>query len=110
MPVIDLRMKFGMSGTEKTVNTYIVVMEIDLEGEVLVLGALADSVQEVIEIEAGQIEPAPRIGTRLNTDFIHGMAKRDESFLIILNIDRVFTSEDMNAVSLRKPKSPNMKK
>ena len=106
VPVIDLRMKFGMSGTEKTVNTCIVVMEIDLEGEVLVLGALADSVQEVIEIEAGQIEPAPRIGTRLNTDFIHGMAKRDESFLIILNIDRVFTSEDMNAVLVEKAEEP----
>src|SRR5208283_6208451 len=65
VPVVDMRLKFGMSKSEKTVNTCIVVAEVTTEGETTVLGALADSVQEVIELEPAQIEPAPRIGTKL---------------------------------------------
>jgi purine-binding chemotaxis protein CheW len=63
------------------------------------LGALADSVQEVIELDAGQIVPPPRMGTRINTEVIRGMGKRDDHFLIILDIDRVFTGVDVRAVS-----------
>ncbi len=99
VPVIDLRLKFGMSESEKTVDTCIIVMEVALASETIVLGALADSVQEVIELEEEQIEPAPKIGTRLNTDFISGMGKREENFLIILNIDRVFTGEEIARVT-----------
>ncbi|MEN6483854.1 MAG: chemotaxis protein CheW, partial [Syntrophobacteraceae bacterium] len=65
VPVVDMRLKFGMSATETTVNTCIVIVEIELDGEKTILGALADSVQEVIDLEADQIEPPPRIGTRL---------------------------------------------
>src|SRR3990172_12261370 len=66
VPVVDMRLKFGMSKTEKTVNTCIIVTEIELDGEAVVVGALSDSVQEVLELEPAQIEPAPKIGTRLN--------------------------------------------
>jgi purine-binding chemotaxis protein CheW len=59
---------------------------------------MADSVQEVFELEADQIEPAPEIGTRLKTEFIKGMGKRDESFIIILDIDKVFSSEEVAMV------------
>ena len=65
VPVIDLRLKFGMSKTEKTVNTCIIVAEVQMDNEVIVLGALADSVQEVVEMEPQQIEAAPHIGTEL---------------------------------------------
>ncbi|WKZ33817.1 MAG: chemotaxis protein CheW [Thermodesulfobacteriota bacterium] len=99
VPVVDMRLKFGMSRTEQTVNTCIIIVEISLDGEKLVIGALADSVQEVIEIEPGQIEPPPRIGTRLNTDFIKGMGKRDEQFIIILDIDRIFSSSELAVIS-----------
>ncbi|MBE7415777.1 MAG: chemotaxis protein CheW [Deltaproteobacteria bacterium] len=95
VPVVDMRLKFCMSRTEQTVNTCIIIVEISLDGEKLVIGALADSVQEVIEIEPGQIEPPPRIGTRLNTEFIKGMGKRDEQFIIILDIDRIFSSDEL---------------
>lgn len=98
VPVIDLRLKFGMSRTEKTVNTCIVVVEVQLDGEVIVLGALADSVQEVIEMEPDQIEAAPHIGTRLNTEFITGMGKRDGHFVMILDIDRVFSGDELTAI------------
>ena len=99
VPVIDLRLKFGMTRTEKTVNTCIIVVEVQLEDEVIVLGALADSVQEVIEMEPAQIEAAPHIGSRLNTDFIKGMGKVDGRFIMILDIDRVFSSEELVSVT-----------
>jgi purine-binding chemotaxis protein CheW len=98
VPVIDMRLKFGMSGTEKTVNTCVIIVEVSLDGESTVLGAMADSVQEVFELESDQIEPAPKIGTRLNTDFIKGMGKRDSEFVIILDIDKVFTSDELGMV------------
>ena len=99
VPVIDMRLKFGMSRTEKTVNTCIIVVEVQLEDEVIVLGALADSVQEVIEMEPSQIEAAPHIGSRLNTDFIKGMGKHDNRFIMILDIDRVFSSAELESVA-----------
>lgn len=95
VPVIDMRLKFGMSKTEKTVNTCIVIAEIELDGETTVLGALADSVQEVMELDPDEIEPPPRIGTRLKTKFIRGMGKRDGEFLIILDIDKVFSADEL---------------
>ena len=95
VPVMDMRLKFGMPVTEKTVNTCIIVVEVNHEGETIIIGALADSVQEVFELEPEQIEPAPRIGTKLNTDFILGMGKHDGAFIMILDIDRTFTSEEI---------------
>jgi purine-binding chemotaxis protein CheW len=95
VPVVDLRLKFGLSATDKTVDTCIIIMEIAIEGEATLLGALADSVQEVMTLEPNQIEPPPRIGTRLNTEFIKGMGKKNDEFIIILDIDRVFSSDEL---------------
>ncbi len=95
VPVIDLRMKFGLSKTERTIDTCIIVLEISLEGEKIVIGALADSVQEVFDIEPHQIEPAPNIGNRYKANFIMGMGKRDENFIMILDIDKIFSSEEL---------------
>lgn len=95
VPVIDMRLKFGMSATEQTVNTCIIVVEINMDGDTVVLGALADSVQEVVEMEPESIESAPHIGTKLNTDFIKGMGKVDSRFVMILDIDKVFSSEEL---------------
>ena len=98
VPVIDLRLNFGMQCTEQTVNTCIIVVEVNLNGETIVLGVLADSVQEVLDLEPQQIEPAPKIGTKLRTEFIRGMGKRDEQFIIILDIDKVFSGDELLAV------------
>lgn len=95
VPVVDLRLAFDMSATEKTVNTCIIVVEVCLDGETTIMGALADSVEEVIDLEPDQIQPAPKIGTSIKTDFIRGMGKRDTQFLMILDIDRVFSAEQM---------------
>ena len=97
VPVIDMRQKFGMSKGEKTVNTCIVIMETSMQEESVILGALVDSVREVFELNPEQIEPPPKIGTWLRTEFIKGMGKRDgEEFTIILDVDRIFSAADIN--------------
>jgi len=95
VPVVDLRLCFDMTKTESTRNTCIVVVEVLLDNEPTVIGALADSVEEVIDLEPDQIQPAPKIGTRIRTDFIRGMGKRESGFIMILDIDRVFSSEEI---------------
>lgn len=98
VPVVDLRLKFGMTETQRSVDTCINVLEINFDDEAVVLGALADSVQEVIELEPGQIEPAPTIGGHIKTDLIKGMGKRDAGFIMILDIDKVFSDIDIGAI------------
>ena len=95
VPVVDLRLKLGLTQTERTVDTCVVIAEVDVDGERTLLGALADSVQEVLEIEGKQVVPPPRMGTRIDTSVIRGMGKRDEEFVIILDIDRVFSGDDV---------------
>ncbi len=95
VPVVDLRLKFGMTQTESNVDTCVIIAEVEVDGETTVLGALADSVQEVVDLEKSHIEPAPRIGTTVYHDFIKGMGKRDEHFIIILDIDKVFSAKEL---------------
>lgn len=98
VPVVDMRLRFGLSATEKTVDTCIVVMEIAVEADSMVLGALVDSVQEVFEMEASQIEPPPRIGMRWRSDYIKGIGKQSNELIIILDIDRVFSTFELGAM------------
>jgi purine-binding chemotaxis protein CheW len=99
VPVVDMRLKLGLTQTEKTVNTCVVIAEVEVDGESTILGALTDSVQEVIELDGAQVLPAPRMGTRIDTSVIRGMGKRDEEFVIILDIDRVFSADDLKATA-----------
>jgi purine-binding chemotaxis protein CheW len=98
VPVVDLRLKFGMTKTESSVNTCIIITEVTVDSDTTVLGALADSVQEVLDLEPGSIAAAPKIGTRLKTEFIKGMGRRDDRFIIILDIDKVFSSDELALV------------
>jgi len=98
VPVVDMRLKFGMSMTEKTVNTCIIIVEVIVDSETTILGALADSVQEVMDLEPDHIEPAPKIGTRLSTVFIKGMGKREGKFVIILDVDKIFSTDELALV------------
>lgn len=98
VPVVDLRMKFGLEKVENTVDTRIVVMEVFLEGEITVVGAMADSVHDVMELEDTQIEPLPKIGARWCTEFIRGLGKVDNGFVIVLNIDRFFSTEELAVI------------
>lgn len=95
VPVVDLRLKFGMSKTDRTVHTCIIIMEVTLDHEKTVLGAIADSVQEVLDISPEAIEPPPKIGIQLDTEFINGMGKQSDEFIIILDIDKVFSIDEL---------------
>ena len=93
VPVVDLRLQFGMDPTEPTVDTCVVIVEVSIDGESVVLGALADSVQEVLEMKPDQLAPPARLGNRIRTDFIRAMGRHGDQFVIILDMDRVFSTE-----------------
>jgi purine-binding chemotaxis protein CheW len=98
LPVVDLRRKFGLPEAEHTVDTSIVVMDVISAGAEITVGCLADSVQEVIDLPHEQVEAPPKLGTSVEARFIAGMGKRDDRFIIILHMDRVFEGDDLNAV------------
>jgi len=99
VPVIDLRLKFGLAETPITKDTSIIVMEVESQDGSVVVGALADAVHEVVEIDEASIEPAPRFGTRLAAEFIKGVGKKDDLFIIILDIDRIFNAEEIQVLA-----------
>ena len=99
VPVIDMRRKFGLPTVDDTVDTCIIIVEVQIDNEASVLGALVDSVQEVLDIEGDQIEPPPQMGSRMNSDFLHGMGKHDERFVMILNIDHVFCADELAIIT-----------
>jgi purine-binding chemotaxis protein CheW len=95
VPVVDLRLKFGLSASEQSVDSCIIVTEVSLGGEVMVVGALADSVAEVVQLDSGQIDPPPRVGSSMSNRFIKGIGKRDGSFILVLDIDNLFSAEEL---------------
>lgn len=98
VPVVNLRIKFGMPEINNTVDSRIVVMELLMEGDNTVLGAIADSVHEVMDLDHDQIEDPPKIGSRWRTEFIKGIGKRDDEFIIILDIERLFSTDEIAMV------------
>ena len=99
IPVVDLRAKFGMETTEVTEQTCIIVVEISQKDHAFSTGIVVDQVQEVLEIAAEAIEPAPEFGSSVNTDFILGMGKIGESVKILLNIDAVLGTDNQGSLS-----------
>lgn len=95
LPVVDIRVKFGMTPTEYTNNTCIVVMEIEMDNDIVKVGALVDSVQAVMELEDSQIQPPPSIGSKYKSEFIYGMVKVGEKFIMLLDMEKVFSAEEV---------------
>ena len=99
VPVIDLSSRFGRSETVITKRTSIVIIEINSDNEVFEIGIMVDIVNEVLEISSDEIEDAPSFGASIRTDFIAGMAKIEGRFLIILDVERVLSLEELSVVS-----------
>jgi purine-binding chemotaxis protein CheW len=95
IPVIDLRRKFGMEAEEYTERTCIIVVEIEAEHGSILMGIVVDSVSEVIHLKNEDIEDTPTFGARLNVEYILGMAKTTDGVKILLDIDRVLTSQEI---------------
>ena len=104
IPVIELRAKFTLPSVEYTEETCVIVMEVSEgeEGEQFQMGVIVDSVNEVLDISQNQIEPAPRFGCALNTEYILGVGKvtidDKEKVIILLEIDKVLTESDLDTI------------
>ncbi len=98
VPVVDMRLKLGMSKGEDTVDTCIIIVEIEFEGEQTVMGALVDSVREVFEMAPEAIEAAPKMGAAVNAEYIRGMGRQNDNFIIILDIGKIFSAEELALV------------
>ncbi len=96
--VVDLLRILGMKTVAQTIDTCIVIVEVHSESDSLQMGILADSVQEVIYLNPDNIERAPEVGAKLNTDYIKGMGKHNKDYLIILDIDKVLSSDELARV------------
>jgi len=90
-----MRLKLGLAAGEETEETCIIVIEVQVENEAIVVGVLADAVCEVLDVRPEDIEPPPKLGTHLETKFIYGLGKVDEQFLILLDIDSVFSGDEL---------------
>lgn len=95
LPVVDTRMKFGMTPIEVTTNTCILVLEVKVDNESFNIGAIVDSVQEVLEIDPEDIQAPPNIGTKYRSEFIYGMLKSEEEFTMLLDMDKVFSTDEL---------------
>ncbi len=98
IPVIELRRKFGMATTEDTGRTCIIVVQVESEGGHVIMGLLVDEVSEVTDITADQLEPPPTFGTSVDTTFILAMGKVGDKVVILLDVDRVLSTVELQAV------------
>ena len=103
LPVVDTKIKFGMGATEYTANTCILVLEIKIHDEPVQVGALVDSVQEVLEFDNSDIQPPPSIGSKYRSEFIEGMVKHNDDFIMILNMDMVFSLDELTVITNKIP-------
>ncbi|MGE4290834.1 MAG: chemotaxis protein CheW [Desulfovibrio sp.] len=98
VPVVGMRRKLNMKEIDDTINTCIIIVEVEFEGERTILGALVDSVREVFEMPPDAIEAAPKMGAAVKSEYIKGMGRQADDFIIILDIARIFSAEELAAV------------
>jgi len=98
VPIIDLRVKLGLDPITPTPNTRVLVLDVEIGSRLVVLGLAADRVFEVTDLAECAITPAPDIGMRWNSDYILGVGRRGEQFVIIFNLSRLFSDKDVEAI------------
>ncbi|MEM1406511.1 MAG: chemotaxis protein CheW [Bacteroidota bacterium] len=106
LPVIDTRIKFGMSSIKDTVDTCIVVLSVEVDNQEIILGALVDAIQAVIEIEDDEIQDPPSFQSGYRSDLITGMVKRNDDFILMLDMETVFSSQEI--IVLKESESVNV--
>jgi purine-binding chemotaxis protein CheW len=99
VPVVDLAAKLGLAETVVTSLTCIVIVEVAFSGERTVMGVMADSVSQVVDLGAGDVEAPPSFGTRVHVDYLAGMGKVGKGFVLILDIDRVLSADELLAAA-----------
>ena len=98
IPVVDLRLKFGMEAKEDTQRTCIIVVHLTHAAQEMIMGIIVDEVSEVLDIDQDQIEPPPSFGADIRTDFILGMGKVNQRVVTMLDIDRVLSEREIALV------------
>ena len=99
LPVFDGRLKFGFQESSYTKNTCILVLVFELAGQTVSSGIIIDTVEKVVIFDSEQIKPAPTIGKGFNSEFIHGIASFNDEFVIILNIEKIFSEEEIKIIN-----------
>lgn len=99
VPVVDLAVKFGLAESAVTRWTCIVIVETELEGERAVMGVVADAVSQVIDLTQADIEPPPAFGSRVRVEFLLGMGKLDQKFVLLLDIDKLLSTSELVTVA-----------
>jgi len=99
LPIVDVKIKFGLEATEFTANTCILVLELQMDNKLARIGALVDSVEEVLEINESDILEPPSLGKNYRAEFIDGMYKLDNSFIMLLNMELIFSSDELSFMS-----------
>lgn len=95
IPVIDLRLKFDMAVSDFTVDSCIIIIEVNLNDKAILVGALADSVRDVVELSIENVDPAPKMGGAMDSKFIAGMSRHDDEFYTMLNINTIFSIDEL---------------
>ncbi len=98
IPVVDLRIKFGLDSQEDTEKTCIIVVQVSQEGVEVTMGILVDEVSEVLDVASEQIEPPPSFGVGVDTDFILGMGKVAQKVVMLLDVDKVLSGGEIATV------------
>lgn len=99
VPVIDMSRKLGMQKTDKNADSRIIVMDFNMENNVIVVGAMADSVHEVIDLDLSQLQPPPDINSRWESDYIRGIAKYNDEFIMLLDLNYIFSETELTCMT-----------
>ena len=99
IPIFDGRLKFGFQEKEATRDTCILILVFEHEGQTVSSGIIVDSVEKVLIFEPDQIKPAPTVGKGFNTEFIHGISSHNDEFVIILNLEKIFSEEEVELIT-----------
>lgn len=104
--VVDLKTKFNMPQSDPTVDTCIIIVEVGINGSKTVIGILADSVKEVYDFEIGAIEEPPRLALSMETGFLKGFARQKDDFVMILDINKIFSPEELGEINMNREAEP----
>ncbi len=100
VPVIDIAVKFGMEETKVSPLCCVIIVELEIDGEPIVMGVMAESVSQVVDLSPEDIQVPPAFGTRLRADFLLGMGRVEKKFALILDIDRILSTEELLAAAV----------
>jgi purine-binding chemotaxis protein CheW len=99
VPVVDLGIRFAIGETAITKSTCVVILEVELEGEITVVGVMADAVSQVVELADDQIEPPPALGTTIRVEYLKGLGQSGRKFVMILDVDRILSKGELEAAA-----------